>query len=140
MDLCTTESNSPNGMNVAAPLNGGNVFRSTSMYSGEACNAVVASNRRTGGYTCAGGAVAVAPTAVSYMGSFVSADREVSQNILAQTFEEQSAGAVRHANSRPTTPPIGQPVGDMLVPLLVCAAMYALAKSIKSRVCKLRRN
>lgn len=123
------ESVSPN--HIAAPQDGGYVFRSTSMYSQAVSSPVARCNSGTGrAYAPADGVAAAGQTAVSYSGSFAVADRDVSQNVLAQTFAEENSDVEVYANGRPTTPPIGQPIGDMLLPLLACAAAYACWKFI----------
>ncbi len=146
MDSYMQGSISPNGMML--PQNTGVVFRSTSVYyGGVGVSAAAYSGGAEKVYASANGAVAVAPAVVSYTGSFAVADREVSQGILAQAFaEEESAGsAVWYANARsngrPTTPAIGNdnPVGDVLLPLLACAAVYAIVRSFKSIVYQLRK-
>lgn len=137
------ESISPNGMDGMVTQNTGVVFRNTSVYYGSVASTAAYSGRAGKVYASANGAVAVAPAVVSYTGSFVVADREISQDILAQVFaEEQSAGsAVFHANGRPTTPSIGNdnPVGDVLLPLLACAAVYAIGRITKTTVYQLRK-
>lgn len=87
------------------------------------------SNNRTGGdtYYASPGLVA------SRTASFYDVDKEVSQNILAQTYTEEQDIAL-FANGRPTTPPIGQedeylPIGDMLLPMLLCMAGYVVMRN-----------
>ncbi len=87
------------------------------------------SNNRTGGdiYYVSPGLVA------SRTASFYDVDKEVSQNILAQTYTEEQDIAL-FANGRPTNPPIGQedeylPIGDMLLPMLLCMAGYVVMRN-----------
>ncbi len=84
------------------------------------------SGNRTGGdiYYASPGLVA------SRTASFYALDKEISQNILAQTsIEERNISLL--ANGRPTNPPIGQedPIGDMLLPMLLCMAVYVVVRS-----------
>lgn len=84
------------------------------------------SGNRTGGdiYYASLGLVA------SRTASFYALDKEISQNILAQTsIEERNISLL--ANGRPTNPPISQedPIGDMLLPMLLCMAVYVVVRS-----------
>ena len=87
------------------------------------------SGNRTGGdiYYASPGLVA------SRTASFYALDKEISQNILAQTsIEERNISLL--ANGRPTNPPIGQedkylPIGDMLLPMLLCIAGYVVMRN-----------
>lgn len=87
------------------------------------------SGNRTGGdiYYASPGLVA------SRTASFYDVDKEVSQNILAQTYIEEQ-DIMLFSNGRPTTPPIGQedeylPIGDMLLPMLLCMAGYVIMRN-----------
>ena len=62
--------------------------------------------------------------------SFYDVDKEVSQNILAQNYTEEQ-DIMLFSNGRPTTPPIGQedPIGDMLLPMLLCMAVYVIVRN-----------
>ena len=70
----------------------------------------------------------------TYTGSIVAAHREVMAGVAAQsaTVEtvETAAQSARKRPDRPTDPAIGEalPIGDMVVPMLVCAAVYACSK------------
>lgn len=77
------ESISPNGMDGMVTQNTGVVFRNTSVYYGSVASTAAYSGRAGKVYASANGAVAVASAVVSYTGSFVVADREISQDILA---------------------------------------------------------